>query len=62
MMAQACGGAETARVIRAFLATYDGHDASDRRVASHIRERLHGELYRREREQYPEWIDQGGEA
>ena len=56
------GGAETARAIRAFLATYDGCDASDRQIAMRIRARLHSELYRREREQYPEWIDLGGEG
>ena len=55
-------GAETARAIRAFLATYDASDASDRQVATRIRERLHSELYRREREQYTEWVDLGGES
>ena len=56
------GGTEAARVFRAFLATYDASDASDRQVATRIRERLHSELYRRERERYPEWIDLGGEG
>ena len=56
------GSAETVRVIRAFLATYDVSDASDRQVAIQIRGRLHSELYRREREQCPEWIDHGGEG
>ena len=55
-------GAETAQAIRAFLSTYDASDASDRQVAMQIRGRLHRELYRREREQYPEWIDLGGEG
>ena len=55
-------GEETAQVIRAFLATYDGRDASDRQIAMRIRERLHRELYRREREQHPQWIDHGGEG
>jgi predicted component of type VI protein secretion system len=54
-------GAETARAIRAFLATYDGR-VTTWQVAMRIRERLHSELYRREREHYPEWIDHGGEA
>ena len=55
-------GAETAQVIRAFLSTYDARDASDREIAARIRMRLHSELYRRERERYPEWIDHGGEG
>lgn len=54
-------GAETAQAIRAFLATYDGR-AATWEVAIRIRERLNSELYRREREHYPEWIDHGGEA
>lgn len=55
-------GAATAQAIRAFFSTYDARDASDREVAARIRTRLHRELYRRERDQYPEWIDHGGEA
>jgi len=55
-------GEEAARTIRAFLATYDARDASDRQVALRIRERLNSELYRRERELYPEYIDLGGEG
>lgn len=54
-------GEEVARTIRAFLATYDG-SASDRQIASRIRERLHSEMYRREREHYAAWIDHGGEG
>lgn len=54
-------GAEVAAAIRSFLATYDGR-ATCWQVALRIRERLHGELYRREREQYPEWVDHGGEG
>ena len=53
---------ETARMIRSFIATYDARDASDRQVAMRIRERLHSELYRRERELYPQWVDLGGEG
>lgn len=56
------GGEETARAIRAFLAAYDHRDVSDRQVAYRIRERVHSELYRRERKHYPEWIDLGGEG
>ena len=55
------GGAETARAIRAFLATRDDRVATWQ-VAMRIRERLHSELYRREREQCPAWIDHGGEG
>lgn len=50
------------RSIRAFLAAYDPGDAADRQIAARIRERLHSELYRREREHYPEHVDLGGEA
>jgi hypothetical protein len=55
-------GAETARVIRAFLATYDSRAAADRQVAYRIRERAHSEIYFRERKRYPEWVDYGGEG
>lgn len=55
-------GKEIVQVINAFLATYDKRSASDRQISFRIRERLQGELYRREREQFPEWIDLGGEA
>ena len=55
-------GSETVRIIRAFIASYDVRDASDREVALRIRERLHRELYRREREHYSEFVDVGGEA
>jgi hypothetical protein len=63
MAQQHRGGAETtARMIRSFLASYDARDASDRQIAYRIRERVHSELYRRVREQYPAWIDLGGEG
>ena len=52
---------QTAEAIRAFLATYDARDAGDRQIAARIREQLHRELYRRERESI-EWIDIGGEG
>ena len=61
-MEQHRAGLETAQAIRAFLSTYDASDASDRQVAMRIRGRLHSEQYRREREQYPDWIDLGGEG
>jgi hypothetical protein len=54
--------ADAARAIRDFLAVYDRHDLDDREVATHIRERFLREMYRREREHYPEWIDVGGEG
>jgi hypothetical protein len=53
---------QTARAIRAFLASYDASDATDRGTAYRIRERLHSEIYRRERTRHAEWIDIGGEA
>ena len=62
MEQQRRSGAETAQAIRAFLSTYEASDASDRQIAARIRARLHSELYRRERELYPEWIDHGGES
>lgn len=55
-------GQDAAQAIRAFLATYDRSSASDRQNAFRIREQLHSELYRREREQYSEFIDHGGES
>lgn len=54
-------GEKTARMIRAFISSYDG-SGEDRQIASQIKEKLHSELYRREREHYSEWIDHGGEA
>lgn len=53
---------ETAAEWLAFLAAFDVRDANDRLIAYRIRERVFGELYRREREQYPEWIDHGGQG
>ena len=53
---------ETARAFRAFLASYDASDAADRAVAYRIRERVHSEIYRRERVLHAEWIDIGGEG
>lgn len=62
MAQQRRSGAETAQVIRAFLATYDARDACARQIAYRIRERVHSEIYRRERKFYSEWIDLGGEG
>lgn len=45
----------------AFLANYNACDAAERQVAYRIRERVFGELYRRERTA-AEWIDLGGES
>ena len=62
-MAQQHGdAAESAQAIRAFLSAHDASDASDRQVVLRIRELVHGEQYRREREQYHEWVDFGGES
>lgn len=51
----------TPALIRNFLATYDARDPVDREIAMRLHERLHAELYRRERD-HAEWIDFGGEA
>ncbi len=48
--------------VDAFVATYDRNDPTDRWIAARMLERLHGEVYRRERERCPEWIDLGGEG
>ena len=60
-MEQHRDGAETAQAIRAFLATYDDRVATWQ-IAMRIRERVHSEQYRRERERYSEWVDHGGEG
>ncbi len=52
----------TYQQISAFLATHDRSDPEARRLVARIAERVHGEIYRRERETYPEWVDHGGEA
>ena len=62
MTPQPLTGDQTTQAIRAFLASYDASDVADREVAYRLRERLHGEICRREREQYPEWIVYGGEG
>jgi len=53
---------ETVQVIRTFIASHSTWDDADREVARRIKDRLQRELYRREREIYPELIDLGGEA
>ena len=53
---------QTAQAIRAFFVRYDPNNATERGVAYRIRERLHSEIYRRERTYHPEWIDIGGEG
>jgi len=55
-------GGITPQLIRDFIATYDRSDPTDRWIAARLSERLHGELYRRERDRYPAWIDVGGEG
>jgi hypothetical protein len=52
----------TLEIVQDFIATYDRTNPTDRWIAKRLTERLHGELYRREREVYPEWVDVGGEA
>ncbi len=52
----------TPQVVQAFIDSYDHTDPTDRQIAKRLSEHLHGELYRRERETYPQWIDLGGEG
>lgn len=49
-------------MVRDFIATYDPRDPIDRLIRIRLLERLHGEMYRREREHYSEWVDHGGEG
>lgn len=49
----------TPQIVQEFI---DSYDPTDRWIRARLVERLHGEIYRREREIYPEWVDQGGEA
>lgn len=51
----------SAQMLRSFRAVCGGR-SFERQVAVRIREALRSEIYRRERDQYPEWIDLGGEA
>jgi hypothetical protein len=50
------------RIIRTFIASHATWDEADREVARNIKDRLQRELYRREREIYPEFVDFGGEG
>jgi hypothetical protein len=52
----------TPQVVQDFIDAFDRSDSTDRFIARRLLEKLRGEIYRREREIYPEWIDQGGEA
>jgi hypothetical protein len=52
----------TTALIQDFIDAFDPSDPTDRLIAGRLRERLQGEIYRREREIYPEWVDHGGEA
>lgn len=52
----------TARTIRAYLASHDASDPVDREAVFRIRARSYREQYRLERKIYPEWIDLGGEG
>ena len=49
-------------MVREFIATYDRTDPQDRWIAKRLVELLHGEIYRRERDWYHEWVDHGGEG
>jgi hypothetical protein len=52
----------TPQIVQEFIDTFDRSDPTDRYIARRLIEKLQGEIYRREREHYPEWIDFGGEA
>jgi hypothetical protein len=52
----------TPQIVQEFIDTFDRSDPADRFIARRLLEKFQGEIYRREREIYPEWIDQGGEA
>jgi hypothetical protein len=49
-------------MVRDFIASFDRSDPTDQWIAARLLERLQGEIYRREREHYPEWVDHGGES
>jgi hypothetical protein len=49
-------------LIQEFIDRFDRSDSVDRWIALRLLVRLQGEIYRREREIYPEWVDHGGEA
>jgi len=55
---------ETGKAICAILMAHSPHfpEGFVRQVLYRVSERVHGEVYRREREHYPEWIDHGGQG
>jgi hypothetical protein len=48
--------------IQRFIREYDRTDPHQVHIAKRLDERIHAELYRREREYYEEWVDIGGEG
>lgn len=52
----------TTPLIQEFIDSFDRTDPTDRFIARRLLVSLQGEIYRRERELYSEWIDVGGEA
>lgn len=50
------------QLIQDFIDSYDRGNPLDRWIARRLLECLQGEIYRREREVYPEFVDIGGEA
>jgi hypothetical protein len=58
---QRSGGSEMMRMIRVVSKPSHAGLAAEQSFEL-IRARLHSELYRREREHYPEYIDHGGEG
>jgi hypothetical protein len=52
----------TMEVVQEFIDSFDPSNPTDHLIARRLRELLQGEIYRREREIYPEWVDHGGEA
>ena len=53
---------EIMRDVEDFVRAYDRNSAEDHAIAGRLRERLYSELYRRERDKYPEWVDLGGDG
>ncbi len=52
----------TPEIVQDFIDSFDPSDPTDRFIARRLIVRLQGEIYRREREIYPEWVDVGGEG
>jgi hypothetical protein len=61
-MTETTSVAITPQLVQAFIDDFDRSDPTDRLIARWLIEKLQGEIYRREREHYPEWVDVGGEA